>query len=68
MSEEAEFPEAFTHSLKISDTAKGVRFDVHVWATTKETAVQEAFALYDHAVATAVKMSIPMAPVEVKEK
>ena len=61
--EEAEIPtlQQYSHSLKISDTAKGVRFDVHVWANSSDIAVDQAFALYTGAVKRAADSSIPMA-------
>jgi hypothetical protein len=35
-----------SHSIKISETAKGVRIDVHIYATDKQTAINEAIATY----------------------
>ncbi len=61
--EEAELPtlQQYSHSLKISDTAKGVRFDVHVWANSTDIAIDQAFTLYAGAMQRAADMSIPMA-------
>ena len=61
--EEAEIPtlQQYSHSLKITDTAKGVRFDIHVWANSSDVAVDQAFALYNGAVKRAADSSIPMA-------
>ncbi|AFU58287.1 hypothetical protein Ngar_c13490 [Candidatus Nitrososphaera gargensis Ga9.2] len=66
MSEEVELPSQFTHSVKLSDTAKGLRIDVHVYANDKITALKEAFALYQGAKEEAENRKIPLAPVELK--
>jgi len=68
MTEDVEIPTQYTHSLKIEDTAKGIRVSVHVYANDMKTAVKEAFELYGNARAVAKDNSIPLAPVEVKEK
>jgi len=31
---DVELPVQFTHSLKVEDTAKGIRIDVHVYANS----------------------------------
>ena len=62
--DEIDFPEQYTHSIKISDTAKGIRLDVHVYATDKDTAVAEAFDTYIDARTKAGFCNIPLAPVE----
>jgi hypothetical protein len=56
----------YTHSVKISDTAKGIRIDVHVYATDKEAVVSEAFDTYIHARDTAISHNIALAPIEIK--
>lgn len=66
--EESNIPEQFTHSVKISETAKGIRIDVHVYANSRESAVAEAFLTYQDAIREANKLGIVLAPVEVKEK
>ena len=65
---DVDFPEQYTHSVKISDTAKGIRIDVHVYATDKETAVAEAFDTYIHARDMAISHDIALAPIEIKVK
>jgi hypothetical protein len=42
----AEIPVQYAHSVKIEDTAKGIRLSVHVYANGLETAVNEAIKLY----------------------
>jgi len=63
---EAEVPPVFTHSLKIEDSAKGIRLSVHIYANDMKTALKEAFELYGNARAVAEDNEIPLAPVEVK--
>jgi hypothetical protein len=38
-----EFPTAATHTLKLEETAKGVRICVHVYANDQVTVIEEAF-------------------------
>ena len=64
--QEFDFGEQFTHSVKLSDTAKGIRIDVHVYASDKDTAVAEAFDTYIHARDMATSHNIPVAPIEIK--
>lgn len=68
MTEEAVIPTQFTHSIKISDTAKGIRIDVHVYANDGRTAIGEAFRTYLDARETAGNHNIPLAPIEVNSK
>jgi hypothetical protein len=35
-----------SHSLKLEETAKGVRISVHVYTNDKETAINKAIATY----------------------
>jgi len=60
---EAEVPPAqiFSHSLKIEDTQKGVRFTVHVYANSADVAIDQAYAVYLGAIERAARLSIPMA-------
>jgi hypothetical protein len=46
MTEDVKIPEQFTHSVKIEDTAKGIRVSIHVYANDLVTAVNEAIKLY----------------------
>jgi hypothetical protein len=68
MTAEAEIPTQFTHSVKITDTAKGIRIDVHVYANDRSTAVREAFETYLLAKVAAEQEKIPLAPIEVNSK
>jgi hypothetical protein len=54
----------YTHSIKIEDTAKGIRLSVHVYANTSGEAIEQAFNTYLKAKITAVDNKIPLAPVE----
>ena len=35
-----------SHSLKLEETAKGIRLSVHVYTTDRETAINEEIATY----------------------
>ncbi len=67
MSEEAVIPTVYTHSVKLTDTAKGLRVDVHVYANDMETAIAEAINTYQSTRAMAELRKIPLAPIELKE-
>jgi hypothetical protein len=67
MTEEATIPVQFSHSVKLSDTAKGLRIDVHVYANDAGTAITQAFQTYEGAKGEAIFRKIPLAPVEVSK-
>ena len=62
----ASMPElpVYSHSIKIEDTAKGIRLSVHVYTNSTGEAIEQAFNLYLKAKMTAVDNHIPLAPVE----
>ena len=39
MTQQEEIPVQYTHSVKIEDTAKGIRLSVHCYDTDRETAI-----------------------------
>jgi len=43
----AEIPPMFTHSIKLEETAKGIRVTVHVYANDRLTALNEALGTYE---------------------
>jgi hypothetical protein len=61
-----EIPQQYTHSVKIEDTAKGIRLSVHVYANSSGEAMEEAFNTYLKAKMVAMDNKIPLAPVENK--
>ena len=61
-----EIPLQFTHSLKIEETAKGIRISVHVYANSTGEAIEQAFNMYLKAKMTAMDNKIPLAPVDSK--
>jgi len=67
---EAEIPTTtqFTHSIKLEETAKGVRLSVHVYANDRVKAIDEAIGTYEVMKAALEGENIPMAPMEVAEK
>jgi hypothetical protein len=56
----------YSHSIKIEDTAKGIRLSVHVYANTTGEAIEQAFNTYLKAKMTAIDNKIQLAPVEAK--
>lgn len=64
----ASIPEqpAYSHSLKLEETAKGLRISVHVYANDHEKAIEESFNMYLKAKMTAQDNKIPLAPVDTK--
>lgn len=68
MTSTASMPEqpAYSHSIKIEDTAKGIRLSVHVYANNSGEAIEQAFNTYLKAKITAIDNKITIAPVESK--
>jgi hypothetical protein len=58
----------YSNSLKLEETAKGVRISVHVYANDQETVVYEAFRTYLKAKMTAIDNKIPLAPVDMDNR
>jgi hypothetical protein len=63
-----EIPLQFTHSLKIEETAQGVRVHVHVYANDRETAINQAIQTYDLTKRGLENMKVLLAPMEIKKK
>ncbi len=63
---ESGIPSQFSHSLKLEQTAKGVRITVHVSADNAITARQEAIDMYVATQAELREKGIEIAPIEVK--
>jgi len=63
-----EIPTQYTHSLKLEETAKGIRISVHVYTNDRNTAIDEAFTTYLEAKQRAEKQKIPLAPLETNSK
>ena len=57
---------AYSHSLKLEETAKGVRISVHIYANSSGEAIEQAFQTYLKAKMTAIDNKIPLAPVDSK--
>lgn len=56
----------YSHSIKIEDTAKGIRLGVHVYANTTGETIEQAFNKYLKAKMMAIDNKIQLAPVEAK--
>ena len=68
MTSEATMPlePAYSHSLKLEDTSKGLRISVHIYAHNIAEALEEAFKTYLNAKIKAIDNKIPLAPVDSK--
>lgn len=66
--EETTIPVQYTHSIKIEDTAKGIRISVHCYANDRQTAINETIATYLETKKLAEKEKIPIAPMEIVGK
>lgn len=66
--ESVEFPQQSTYQVKLEDTAKGIRITVHVYATSKDQAVTDAFSMYLMCQTEAENKKILVAPMSVGEK
>jgi len=64
MTSEETIPVQYTHSIKIEDTAKGIRLSVHVYANSTGEAIEQAFTMYLKVKMTAIDNKIPLAPVD----
>ena len=64
---DVEIPQMFTHSIKLSETQKGVRIDVHVYANDRKTAIIEALETYGNMRLNCEQNNIPLAPFEIKK-
>jgi hypothetical protein len=64
--ESSTIPAQYTHSVKIEDTAKGIRLSVHVYTNDKQTAINEAIAIYLETKQRCEKEKILVAPMELK--
>jgi len=66
--QESVIPTTYTHSLKLEETAKGIRISVHVYANNQEDVIQETFETYKKAIQTATDNKIQLVPMEENEK
>ncbi len=55
---------AFSHSLKLEETAKGLRISVHIYAHNTAEALEEAFKTYLNAKIKALENKIQLAPID----
>jgi hypothetical protein len=61
-------PTTYTHSLKLEETAKGIRISVHVYANDQATVIEQTFQTYLKAIQTARDNKIQLVPMEENEK
>ena len=62
-----EIPTQFTHSIKLEETAKGVRITVHIYANDRVKAMDEAIGTYEVMKGKLEEEEIPIAPMEVSK-
>jgi hypothetical protein len=68
MSVDAEITQVqYTHSVKLEDSAKGVRISVHVYANDRETAINQAIQTYDLTKRGLENINIPVAQMEISK-
>jgi len=68
INEEITIPQSFTHSIKIEDTAKGIRLSVNFYTNDRNTAINEAIAKYLETKQKCEREKIQIAPMEVLSK
>jgi len=62
-----EIPAQYTHSIKVEDTAKGIRISVHCYANDRQTAINETIATYLETKQKCEKEKILVAPMEISK-
>ena len=67
MTTEIELPSQYTHSVKLEETAKGIRVHVHAYANNQDDAIIEAVETYQNTRRELEKRGEVLAPVEVKK-
>jgi glycine cleavage system regulatory protein len=63
-----DIPVQYTHSVKLEETAQGIRVHVHVYANDRETAINQAIQTYDLTKRGIENMKILLAPMEIKRR
>ncbi len=67
MSSEIPQLQQYSHSVKIEDSAKGIRISVHVYTNNKDKAIDEAISTYLDMKAAVEANKIPVAPMEISK-
>jgi hypothetical protein len=58
----------FTRSIKVEETAKGLRISVHVYGNNEDETIESALRTYEKTIAKFMDHGHKMAPMEGKEK
>ena len=58
----------FTHSIKVEETAKGLRIYIHVYGNNEDETIESALRTYEKTIAKFMDHGHKMAPMEGKEK
>lgn len=64
MTSEEILQQQYSHSLKLEETAKGVRVHVHVYANSNDDVIEQTFKTYKDAKDKAKAEGITLAPME----
>jgi len=67
MSSEIPQLQQYSHSVKIEDSAKGIRISVHVYTNNKYKAIDEVIKTYLDMKAAAEANKLPVAPMEISK-
>jgi hypothetical protein len=54
----------FTHSIKVEETAKGLRFSVHVYGNNEDETIESALRTYQKTIAKFMDHGHKLAPME----
>jgi hypothetical protein len=56
----------FTHSIKVEETAKGLRFSIHVYGNNEDETIETALRTYEKTIAKFMDHGHKLAPMEGK--
>ena len=58
----------YTHSIKVEETAKGLRFSVHVYGNNEDETIESLLRTYEKTIAKFMDHGHKIGPMEGKEK
>ena len=62
-----EIPSQWSHSVKLEETAKGIRISVHVYGNDQFATLQDAVNTYMKTKKECTAFEIPLAPMEISK-
>ena len=54
----------YTHSIKVEETAKGLRFSIHVYGNNEDETIETALSTYEKTIAKFMDHGHKLAPME----